>query len=118
MPNGGGNVQLFIGHLKSVVLVYATDLADSPDNRRRLVRLAQGSHTFFCEAPFAIADTDQAQRTGHLTTRACGEIATTADVEQLIPFHFSRRYSGNVAPLYTEVAAACSRVVLPTPANS
>ena len=99
-------------------LVYATDLADSPDNRRRLVRLAQGSHTFFCEAPFAIADTDQAQRTGHLTTRACGEIATAADVEQLIPFHFSRRYSRDIAPLYTEVAATCSRVVLPTPANS
>lgn len=99
-------------------LVYATDLADTPDNRRRLVRLAQGSHTFFCEAPFAVADSDQAQRTGHLTTRACGEIATAADVEQLIPFHFSRRYSGDVAPLYTEVAAACSRVVLPTPANS
>lgn len=99
-------------------LVYATDLADSPDNRRRLVRLAQGSHTFFCEAPFAMADTDQAQRTGHLTTRACGEIATAADVEQLIPFHFSRRYSRDIAPLYTEVAATCSRVVLPTPANS
>jgi len=98
-------------------LVYATDLADTPENRRQLVRLAQGSHTFFCEAPFAVADTEQAQRTGHLTTRACGEIATAANVEQLIPFHFSRRYSGDVAPLYTEIAAACSRVALPISAR-
>ena len=123
LPNGTTELAGRLGDELTIMkagkkLVYATDLADSPDNRRRLVRLAQGSHTFFCEAPFAMADTDQAQRTGHLTTRACGEIATAADVEQLIPFHFSRRYSRDIAPLYTEVAATCSRVVLPTPANS
>jgi ribonuclease BN (tRNA processing enzyme) len=94
-------------------LVYATDLGDTPENRRRLVQLAQGSHTLFCEASFAEADSELARLTGHLTTRACGEIATAADVGQLVAFHFSRRYNGDHAPLYAELAAACSRVVLP-----
>ncbi|MGD8843659.1 MAG: MBL fold metallo-hydrolase, partial [Gammaproteobacteria bacterium] len=94
-------------------LVYATDLADTPDNRARLVRLASKAHTLFCEAPFVRADAEQARRTGHLTTRACGEIATAADVVQLIPFHFSRRYSDDIGPLYREIATVCSRLVTP-----
>lgn len=99
-------------------LVYATDLADTPDNRARLVRLAQDAHTLFCEAPFVRADAAQAKRTGHLTTRACGEIATAADVVQLIPFHFSRRYSDDIEPLYREIATVCSRLVTPAVAQS
>ncbi|KPK38858.1 MAG: hypothetical protein AMJ69_07315, partial [Gammaproteobacteria bacterium SG8_47] len=54
-------------------LVYATDLADTPDNRKRLTTLAHGAHTFFCEAAFRDVDAEQATRTGHLTARACGE---------------------------------------------
>ncbi|HHO68865.1 MAG TPA: MBL fold metallo-hydrolase, partial [Gammaproteobacteria bacterium] len=91
-------------------LTYATDLADTADNRRRLVELARGSHTFFCEATFREADADRARRTGHLTTRACGEIASAADVVQLVPFHFSRRYDADPAPLYAEIASVCSRL--------
>ncbi len=94
-------------------LVYATDLADTPDNRHRLVQLARRCHSFFCEASFTEADVEQARRTGHLTTRACGEIASAADVGQLIPFHFSRRYNGRFGRLYAEIAAVCSRVVVP-----
>ena len=73
-------------------LVYATDLADTPENRARLVRLAGGAHTLFCEAAFAEADREEARRTGHLTARACGRIAKAAPVARLVPFHFSRRY--------------------------
>lgn len=94
-------------------IAYATDLADTPGNRARLIRLAQGAHTFFCEAPFRAADREQAARTGHLTTRACGEIASLAGVARLVPFHFSRRYEDDVAPTYEEIAAVCSRVMLP-----
>lgn len=94
-------------------LVYATDLADTSDNRERLVQLARGSHTLLCEAAFSEADAGQARRTGHLTTRACAEIANAADVDQLIPFHFSRRYAGNVAALYAEIGAVCTRLVPP-----
>ena len=94
-------------------LVYATDLADTEENRRRLIALAQNAHTLFCEAPFIQADSEQATRTGHLTTCACGEIAATAGVARLIPFHFSRRYKNNPQQLYDEIDRACSCLVAP-----
>jgi ribonuclease BN (tRNA processing enzyme) len=94
-------------------LAYATDLDDTPDNRRRLIALAQHAHTLFCEAPFIEADAEQAARCGHLTTRACGEIATAAGVARLIPFHFSRRYSDNPQQLYEEIGNACGCLVEP-----
>ncbi|MEN8106887.1 MAG: MBL fold metallo-hydrolase [Pseudomonadota bacterium] len=94
-------------------LVYATDFADTEVNRRRIAALAQGAHTLFCEATFREADVEQAARTAHLTTRACGEIAAAAGVARLVPFHFSRRYEKDPAPLYEEIAAACPQVVIP-----
>ncbi len=94
-------------------LVYATDLADTSANRERLQALARQAHTFFCEAPFLQADCEQARRTGHLTTRACGEIAAAAGVARLVPFHFSRRYTGRPQAIYAEIAAVCSTLVAP-----
>jgi ribonuclease Z len=94
-------------------LVYATDLADSQSNRATLTALARKADFFFCEASFLEADIEQSRRTGHLTARACGEIATAADVRQLVPFHFSRRYEKEPETVYLEISAACSRVVMP-----
>jgi len=95
-------------------LVYATDLADTAANRDALSALAHKADIFFCEAAFLEDDIDQARRTGHLTARACGEITTAADVKQLVPFHFSRRYETRPEDVYLEVSAACSRVIMPT----
>jgi len=94
-------------------LVYATDFADTAENRRRLIELAKHAHTLFCEATFLEADAEQAARTGHLTTRACGEIATAAEVARLVPFHFSRRYADHPQQVYAEISAACPRTVTP-----
>jgi ribonuclease BN (tRNA processing enzyme) len=94
-------------------LVYATDFADTPENRRRLAALANGAHCLLCEASFLMRDRGQAERTGHLTTRACGEIAAAAGVRLLIPFHFSRRYQHEPREVYDEIAAACPQVVVP-----
>jgi ribonuclease BN (tRNA processing enzyme) len=94
-------------------LVYATDLADTSDNRQRLVALAAGAQTLFCEAAFIQDDSAQAANTGHLTARACGEIAAAASVERLVPFHFSRRYEHDPARVYDEVRAAFSRTLVP-----
>ncbi|GGX85246.1 hypothetical protein GCM10007160_10750 [Litchfieldella qijiaojingensis] len=99
-------------------LVYATDLGDTPDNRRRLIDLAREAHTLICEAPFRQCQADQATNTGHLTARACGEIAAAARVERLIPFHFSRRHSNDLQALYAEIRAACPRVTIPPDAIS
>jgi ribonuclease BN (tRNA processing enzyme)/energy-coupling factor transporter ATP-binding protein EcfA2 len=94
-------------------LVYATDLADSAENRQRLIALAKNAHTFFCEASFMVAEEEHARRNGHLTTRACGEIAMAAGVARLVPFHFSRRYLGEPQPIYEEIQTVCPRVVVP-----
>jgi ribonuclease BN (tRNA processing enzyme) len=95
-------------------LVYATDLADTAENRYRLTALAQGAHTLFCEAAFAEVHARQAANTGHLTARACGEIATAAAVQRLVPFHLSRRYEKDPGQVYAEVLAACPRAMVPT----
>jgi ribonuclease BN (tRNA processing enzyme) len=97
-------------------LVYATDFRDSADNRRRLIGLARGAHTLFCEATFLQRDAEQAERTAHLTTRACGEIAEAAGVARLVPFHFSRRYEEDPAPVYAEIAAVTRALAQPPPA--
>lgn len=94
-------------------LVYATDLGDTPDNRRRLIDLAQGADCLLCEASFLAEDQEQARRTGHLTARACGEIAAAAGVRYLIPFHLSRRYESEPRRVYDEIAAVCPQVVIP-----
>jgi ribonuclease BN (tRNA processing enzyme) len=94
-------------------LAYATDLADTALNRRRLADLARGANVLFCESTFREAEAQKAERTGHLTTRACGEIATASDAERLVPFHFSRRYESDPAAVYAEVRAACSRTQVP-----
>lgn len=99
-------------------LAYATDLADTTENRRRLTALANDAHTFFCEAPFMEAETEHASRNGHLTTRACGEIATAAGVARLVPFHFSRRYADRPQSLYEEIERYCPRVLVPKIANT
>jgi ribonuclease Z len=94
-------------------LVYATDFSDTPENRRRLVTLARGAHSLFCEASFMLEDAEQAERTSHLTTRACAEIANAAEVNQLIPFHFSRRYTTRLPETYREIAGFCPTLQLP-----
>ena len=94
-------------------LVYATDLADTAENRRRLIGLARRAHTLFCEAPFVEAQAEHALRNGHLTAVSCGEIATQAGVARLVPFHFSRRYSADPQQIYDELKSACPQVVMP-----
>ncbi len=94
-------------------LVYATDLGDTPENRERLIALATGAHTLVCEATFLTSDRPQAERTGHLTTQACGEIAQAAGVRYLIPCHISRRYEAEIDRVYAEIAAACPQTVIP-----
>ena len=94
-------------------LVYAPAFADPPDNRRRLVALAAGAHSLFCEASFMLEDAVQAHRTQHLTTRACAEIANEAQVEHLLPFHFSKRYIQRAPDVYREIRRFSPRTVLP-----
>jgi ribonuclease BN (tRNA processing enzyme) len=84
-------------------LVYATDLDDNETNRERLARFAEGASFFYCEASFQEKDVHLARATQHLTTRATAEIAKSAQVEMLVPFHFSKRYESSAEEHYAEI---------------
>src|SRR5947209_7575080 len=85
-----------LGELRELVTVsrgqkiaYVTDVADTPANRGKIVRLAHEADLFFIEARFTAADAAQARERAHLTTTAAGEIARAAGVLRVEPFHFS-----------------------------
>ena len=109
-----------LGTLRDVVSVtrgqkiaYVSDVADTAANREAIAALAEEADTLFLEARFAAADRDQAQERAHLTTTACGEIARSARVRRLEPFHFSPRYEGEEARMLAEVEAAFGRPLAP-----
>lgn len=116
LPDGGS---MAVGKLADALirasgeekLVYATDLADSPTNRKKLIEFTGGAHTFFCEAAFCQHHASQAVQTFHLTARACGEIANAAGVKRLLPFHFSKRYSSDLQAVYDEIRIVCPNAV-------
>lgn len=91
-------------------LVYAADMADTQDNRKKLTEFAQSAHTFFCETAFTQADKDKAEANQHLTTLAAVDIARDAGVKNLVPFHFSKRYHHDYRLLYEEILAAAGSV--------
>lgn len=119
LPGGGSRAA---GSLAAELLVtregqrlaYATDVADTSANRAALVELAGGAHLLVCEAAFTDADAERARLTGHLTARACGEIATAAGVRRLLPCHLSSRYQLRPQVVLAEVAAACDHMWLPS----
>ena len=87
-------------------LAYVTDVADTAENRARIVRLARGADTLFIESVFACEDAALAEARKHLTTAAAGAIAREAGVARAEPFHFSPRYAGQEARMLAEVEAA------------
>jgi ribonuclease BN (tRNA processing enzyme) len=93
-------------------LVYATDFADTPENRDALVHFSARADVLVCEATFTEDDAEQAKRTQHLTTRACGAIAVAAAVERLLPFHFSKRYEHDPRQVYEELRATFPGTIL------
>jgi ribonuclease BN (tRNA processing enzyme) len=96
-------------------LIYATDIADTASNREKVAAMASAGYCFFCEAAFLAADKKYAELNGHLTARACGEIARNAGVKHLVPFHFSRRYEKKPLQLYEEVKSSFSgRIIQPS----
>ena len=110
LPDGTAQPLAALSELVSLspgqVVAYVTDVADTQENRRRIVALAHGADLLFLEARFAGADAAQARDRAHLTTLACGEIARSAGVRRLEPFHFSPRYQDEEERMLQEVATA------------
>ncbi len=84
-------------------LVYATDLDESEANHQTLSALASEARLLYCEASFVEEDRELARATQHLTTKGCAKIALSARVEELVPFHFSKRYEHDPGRVYREV---------------
>jgi ribonuclease Z len=111
MVNGSREMEL--GALRNVYKItpgqkigYVTDIADTAENRRGVIRLVDGADILFIEAPFVSADRALAAERAHLTTVAAGEIARAANVRHVEPFHFSPRYAGQEQRMLAEVAEA------------
>jgi ribonuclease Z len=105
--------QMPLGTLRDVLTVtpgqkvaYVTDVADTPDNRATIIRLARNADLLFIEAAFAQDDTALAAERAHLTTATAGKLAREAGVRRVEPFHFSPRYSGQEARMIDEVMTA------------
>ncbi len=87
-------------------LAYVTDTLYSPENRRKIVTLAQDADILFCEAAYLERDRDRATERHHLTARQAGLLAREANAEELVLFHFSPRYQGCQDALYREASEA------------
>ncbi|GAB4484184.1 MAG: ribonuclease Z [Thermodesulfovibrionales bacterium] len=82
---------------------YATDLAPTGRNIRKLVELVRGADVLYCEAAFLEEDRKQAVSRNHLTALDCGILAREAGVSNIVPIHFSPRYKGREDELRAEV---------------
>ncbi|WP_313951090.1 ribonuclease Z [Accumulibacter sp.] len=87
-------------------IAYVTDVVHHAENVQRIVTLARDADVLFIEAVFLDADAEHAARKFHLTAKQAGSIACTAGARQVIPFHFSPRYTGREAELRLELAQA------------
>jgi ribonuclease Z len=112
----GGNdaYEVMLGKLKHEIvtitpgqkIAYVADCAYSRDNVDKIVGLAHGADSFFCEAAFLERDREKAKAKEHLTARQAGLIARCAGVKTLTVFHFSPRYQGFPEDLEREAQEA------------
>jgi ribonuclease Z len=108
-----------LGELKRRVLkivpgqkiAYVVDVVFSDENAERIAALARGADILFIEAAFAQSETARAADRRHLTTTQAGQLAHSAAVRRVEPFHFSTRYRGDEPRLLQEVEAAFGRGV-------
>jgi len=98
-----------VGFLKDELLLrrsgtkitFVVDVLFSPENIKKITKLAQKSSYFFCETPFLEADLERATETCHLTAKQAGILARQANVHLFIPMHISKRYK-EVEPILEE----------------
>jgi ribonuclease Z len=87
-------------------IAYVVDARYDDDNEAKIVALARGADVFYCEAPYLDADAEKARDRYHLTARQAGIMARTANVRDLVVFHFSPRYTGHGEAIEREAMEA------------
>jgi ribonuclease Z len=85
---------------------YLVDIAYNEPNRNKAIAVFDGCNLLFIECAFMQEHADLAAYRNHLTAHQAGLIAKAARAEQVIPIHFSPRYSDCEQALRAEVDAA------------
>jgi len=75
-------------------IAYVVDCRYERENEDKIIQLCQGADTLYCEAPFVDQDSEKADNRYHLTAKQAGMLGRKAEVQQLVVFHFSPRYTG------------------------
>lgn len=105
--------QLLLGELTTAVvriapgqkISYIVDVGFR-SNADKIKTLIQNSTMLFIEAAFLEEEAAMAAQKYHLTARQAGQLAREAGVKQLMPIHFSPRYSDREQALRAEALAA------------
>ncbi len=87
-------------------ITYITDIAGTPENYEKVVKLAKHSDHLFIEAAFLDRDRNIARKKFHLTAKEAGELARLAGVKHYTLFHFSPRYEHMVQDIEKEAREA------------
>jgi ribonuclease Z len=74
-------------------ITYITDVIASPENRKKIIKLASEADHLFIEAAFLDRDRNTAKEKFHLTAKEAGDLAREARVKDFTLFHFSPRYT-------------------------
>ena len=74
-------------------ITYVADVIYHEANARKIVELAKGSDMLFIETSFLQRDAKLAAEKFHLTAQQAGQLARQAQVKQMVPFHFSPKYT-------------------------
>lgn len=85
---------------------YITDISPHVTNLRQACRLLRGCNLLACEATFSHKELARARHRHHLTARCAGWLGRITGAQKLLLFHYSPRYSDNLAPLQQEAMAA------------
>jgi len=89
---------------KGIKISYITDVLGSKENIEKIIKLVKDSDYLYCESVFLEKDSEQASKVYHLTTKQTAKIAKLANVKNLVPFHFSRRYGKNTKLIFNELS--------------
>ncbi|NGZ12025.1 MAG: ribonuclease Z [Nitrospira sp. LK70] len=87
-------------------IVYVVDARYDEENEAKIIQLARRADIFYCESPYLDCDAEKARDRYHLTARQAGLMARKAQVRDLVVFHFSPRYTGQVEALEREAMEA------------
>lgn len=87
-------------------LAYIVDVADNPQNVKRIVTLAQKVDLLYIEAAFMAGDHSLATARNHLTAGSAGQIAALTSATRTKLIHISPRYEGREDELLREARKA------------